>query len=87
MPELCRFDGLHITIRWFDHNPPHFHADYGGNEVEMDIWEVTLRQGQLPPRLRRRLHRWTRELQSELMDSWNDASAGNPPKKIAPLSN
>ncbi len=45
MPELCRFDGLHITIRWFDHNPPHFHADYGGNEVEVDIGEVTCGKG------------------------------------------
>ena len=86
MPELCRFDGLHITIRWFDHNPPHFHADYGGNEVEVDIGEVTLRQGQLPPRLRRRLLSWAREHQSELMAAWENTSVGNTPEKIAPPS-
>ena len=84
MPELCRFDGLRITIRWFDHNPPHFHAEYGGSEVEVDIRTATVREGWLPARLRRRLLSWTREHQSELMDAWENVSAGETPEKIAP---
>ena len=87
MPEICRFDGLSITIRWFDHNPPPFHADYDGVEVEVDIATATLRAGRLPARLRRRLHRWTREHQSELMDAWEKVNAGQTPEKIAPPSN
>ncbi len=87
MPELCRFDGMRITIAWFDHNPPHFHAEYGGAEVEVGIRTATLREGWLPPRLRRRLLAWAREHQSELMDAWDAASTGNTPKKIAPPSN
>ena len=84
MPELCRFDGMRITIVWFDHNPPHFHAEYSGTEVEVDIRTATLGEGWLPPRLRRRLLIWTREHQSELMDAWDKVSAGEMPSKIAP---
>ena len=86
MPELCRFDAMRMTIAWFDHNPPHFHAQYGGIEVEIDIRTATMRSGSLPPRLRRRLLSWTREHQSELMAAWDKVSAGETPEKIAPPS-
>ncbi|MHB1702965.1 MAG: DUF4160 domain-containing protein [bacterium] len=30
MPEISRFFGIIISIFYDDHNPPHFHARYGG---------------------------------------------------------
>ena len=37
MPEISTFYG--ITIRMFnkDHQPPHFHAEYGGKMESIDI--------------------------------------------------
>jgi len=29
MPEISRFYGIVIKIFYDDHNPPHFHAEYG----------------------------------------------------------
>lgn len=29
MPEISLFYGIRITMNWSDHNPPHFHAEYG----------------------------------------------------------
>ncbi len=33
MPEVSRFYGIVIKIFYDDHNPPHFHAEYGEYEV------------------------------------------------------
>ncbi len=40
MPEICRFFGIVIKMYWEDHNPPHFHAFYAGEQALIDI--VTL---------------------------------------------
>lgn len=37
MPELCRFYGIIIRMFYADHAPPHFHAVYQGEQVEVDI--------------------------------------------------
>ena len=29
MPEICRFYGIVIRMYFRDHQPPHFHAQYG----------------------------------------------------------
>ena len=86
MPEICRFDGISVVIFWDDHNPPHFHAQYAEFTIEIEITTLGVRQGRLPPRQRRRLFRWAREHQSELMDAWEKVSAGETPEKIAPPS-
>jgi hypothetical protein len=33
MPELCRFYGIVVKMFYDDHNPPHFHAEYGEHEM------------------------------------------------------
>jgi hypothetical protein len=33
MPEISRFYGLIIKMFFKDHNPPHFHAEYGEHEA------------------------------------------------------
>ena len=37
MPELSRFLGIVIAMYYRDHNPPHFHAVYGGFEITVEI--------------------------------------------------
>ena len=32
MPEVSRFYGIIVRIFYDDHNPPHFHAEYGVHE-------------------------------------------------------
>jgi hypothetical protein len=45
MPELCRFYGVRIKMYYDDHNPPHFHAEYGGDEalISIDTFDVIAR--------------------------------------------
>jgi len=33
MPEISRFFGILIRMYYDEHNPPHFHAIYGGDEA------------------------------------------------------
>ena len=50
MPEISLFGGIRITMYFTDHNPPHFHAEYGGYEASIDIQEGCVRKGSLPNR-------------------------------------
>jgi hypothetical protein len=37
MPEISRFFGIVIKMFFDDQNPPHFHAEYGGDLALIDI--------------------------------------------------
>jgi hypothetical protein len=37
MPEISRFFGIVIKMFYDDHNPPHFHAEYGEHAALIDI--------------------------------------------------
>lgn len=37
MPEICRFYGIIIRMYYDDHNPPHFHAQYGSDQATVAI--------------------------------------------------
>ena len=37
MPEISRFYGIVIKMFFDDHAPPHFHAQYSGQEALIDI--------------------------------------------------
>lgn len=37
MPEISLFCGIRVMMFYSDHNPPHFHAEYGGCKALIDI--------------------------------------------------
>jgi hypothetical protein len=86
MPEISRFFGIVIQMYWDDHNPPHFHAYYGGNEALIDITRLCLFAGRLSPRAFGLVIEWATLHQQELLDDWNRAQEQEPLEKIAPLS-
>ncbi len=49
MPELSRFLGIRIFMIFNDHNPPHFHAEYNGFEITVEI-ESGIIEGKFPKR-------------------------------------
>ncbi len=51
MPEISRFLGIVIKMFWDDHNPPHFHAEYGELRALVDIRSLSFFAGRLPPRV------------------------------------
>lgn len=51
MPEISRFFGLVIKMFFDDHNPPHFHAEFGSDLALIDIRTLSVFSGRLPPRV------------------------------------
>jgi len=85
MPEICRFYGIIIAMFYDEHNPPHFHARYGGHKVSIDIRSLSVLDGKFPPRALGLVIEWASLHQNELMDDWNLARNQKCPNKIEPL--
>jgi hypothetical protein len=86
MPELSRFFGIVVRLHYADHNPPHFHATYQGQTVEVDIRTLAIMEGRIAARALGLVMEWAAEHQVELADDWRRASSGEPIVRIAPLS-
>ena len=84
MPELCRFRGIRIIIRFDDHPPPHIHAQHGDFEASVDIETLEVSDGSLPSRVERRVVAFVLTRQSELLRAWNLIERGQNPGKLEP---
>lgn len=85
MPEISRFYGIVISIRFADHAPPHFHATYQGTSASVDIRTGAILSGEIPTRALALVREWASMHQHELLDDWDRASTGRPVKRIEPL--
>ncbi len=68
-----------------DHNPPHFHAQYGDDEMQVGIEPVTALEGGLPRRAASMVFEWTALHQRELLENWRRIQQAETPQRIAPL--
>jgi hypothetical protein len=48
MPRVCEFYGIVIFVHRREHNPPHFHAQYGGFEMSVRIDNIAILRGRFP---------------------------------------
>ena len=85
MPEICLFFGIRITMYYDEHNPPHFHAEYNGNNASILIEEAKVLSGAFPSKQLKLILAWCILHHDELMDNWNLAKNGKPLNKIVPL--
>ena len=85
MPEICRFFGIIIRMYFDEHNPPHFHTEFGGNKAVFDLLG-NITRGDLKSRTAVKLIReWIDLHKKELEEDWNLSRSGKPLKEIAPL--
>ena len=84
MPEICLFCGIKISMFFDEHNPPHFHAEYGEDEAVVGILSGTVLRGRLPRRQLKYVLAWAEAHTDELMQNWEIARAGGKLEKIAP---
>jgi hypothetical protein len=85
MPEISRFFGIIIAMFFDEHNPPHFHARYGENKIEVAIETLSILAGKFPPRALGLLMEWAAMHRNELMEDWELARNRSELKKISPL--
>jgi hypothetical protein len=66
MPTICEFFGIKITVNFYDHHPPHFHAKYADKEAIFDIGTLGILRGTVPPRVAGMIVEWGLDHQDEL---------------------
>lgn len=58
MPEVSSFYGIKVTMYYDDHNPPHFHAEYNGNKIIVDIIKGKVIEGSFPSKQLKLILAW-----------------------------
>ena len=85
MPSVSRFRGIVIAIYHEDHPPPHFHAVYQGEQVQVDINTLEIIEGHMSRRALALVLEWATLHRVELRQAWEQASTNQEPSKIPPL--
>jgi len=85
MPELSRFYGIIIRMFYDDHPPPHFHAVYQGEQIQIKIEILAVMNGSMRRRALALVLEWAALHRDELRQAWEQASHNQEPSKIAPL--
>jgi Domain of unknown function (DUF4160) len=84
VPVVCRFAGIVVMMYHNDHNPPHFHARYGGHLVVLEIQTLRVYAGSLPRPQLNELSKWAADRREGLMQNWDLARRGQPLQPLAP---
>ena len=85
MPQISRFFGILIYMYFDDHNPPHFHAQYGDFRAVISINDFALLEGKLPAKTLGLVVEWAVLHQEELIKNWELMEQNKPMSKIDPL--
>lgn len=85
MPVVSRFFGIVIFLNYRDHEPPHFHARYGEDEVTVEIKGGAVR-GSMSKRALRMVLEWVELHEDALARNWDLARAHKPLEPIPPLT-
>ena len=67
------------------HNLPHIHVEYQGENAVISIPDGDLLEGQIPPKKLKLVQAWIAIHEDELMADWTLAVKGEPIFKIDPL--
>jgi len=68
-----------------EHNPPHFHAQYGEFNAVIKINDYALSEGYLPPKALGLVTEWANIHREELLKNWQLARESNELLLIEPL--
>jgi hypothetical protein len=82
--EISRFFGIVIAMYHRDHEPPHFHARYGGAKGTVRIEDGSI-AGDFPPRVKALLLEWWDLHREELATNWRLAKERRELKPVPPL--
>ena len=85
MPEISRFFGIVVKMYYNDHDPAHFHAEYGEHAAEISIESLDAIEGDLPRRAMGLTLEWASVHRRELRDNWSRARSKQPLEPIPPL--
>ena len=82
MPTVAWFYGIGVAMYYNDHNPPHFHAQYGQSRAVIGIADGRIIAGSLPPTAMRLVTEWALAHRGQLEENWARARADEPLERI-----
>jgi hypothetical protein len=83
MPTVARLGrNIRIEQRYREHNPPHFHAIQGNEEVGLAIADLSIEDGVMNAQALHDVRVWAEEHRAELALNWVPALAQMPLRKI-----
>ena len=85
MPRISEFFGIVIYMYYNDHQPAHFHAEYGDDEAIYEIETLATLRGELPRRANVMVVEWALQHRDELRRNWDFARRQQPLNRIEPL--
>ena len=85
MPIISLFYGIKVTMYYEDHNPPHFHVEYGEHKALIDIKNSVVIKGSLPNKQLKLVLAWCEIHKEELMQNWELSKQNDELNKIQPL--
>jgi len=86
MPTISVFFGIIIRMFYRDHNPPHFHAEYQGQNATFDF-DGKLLEGEIDSRTAKDLiKKWARLYKAELDKNWDQMRQKKQFTRIEPLN-
>jgi len=68
-----------------DHDPAHFHVQYGEHEAIYSILDGQQIAGKLPPRVDKIVKEWWKIRKKDLLRAWKQAKNYKTPSRIKPL--
>lgn len=84
MPIISMFFGILIRMYYDEHNPPHFHASYQGNQATFDM-DGNILEGDFPDRQKKLVAAWAVLHKDELLANWELAREDQSLFRIDPL--
>lgn len=85
MVQISRFFWIVISMYYKDHNPPHFHAEYNGEEIRVEINSLQIIRGKLSPKATALVMERVLLHQKELLENREIMKQEKQLKKIDPL--
>jgi Domain of unknown function (DUF4160) len=82
MPTVAIVDAVKIQFYANEHPPPHFHARIAEYQAVIDIDELKVTEGFLPPAKRRKVLAWAATRQDKLRRAFEQAIAHEPVEVI-----
>lgn len=70
---------------FIDHNPPHFHAEYQGEQAEYNIRTLEVIKGKISKRANALVLEWASLHRNELIKNWDKAKVPSEIDNIEPL--
>lgn len=85
MPIICEFFGIKIRMFYNDHEPIHFHAEYGGLNGKFDIHGNMIAGDIRAGGALRRIREWALLHEVEIRNNWQKILTGRTLDRIDPL--